>query len=892
MPLLPRSLARRCMRFGCFLSLFLFLGKTTAQNIFTQKVSISVASVTIPEALDALSSTTSVQFAYSERFFPENKKVSLQEKGRPLREVLDLLLKDTHVGYKAIDGQVVFFQLPKKQLRDFTLSGYVEDATSGERLIAAAIYCPELGIGTITNEYGFYSLTLPESATAITVSYLGYREETKALHLTQNQFTTYSLTPSLTLAEIIVTPENATNELVPSPANGINLPPDDFQAAPDLGGESDLMRIAQLLPGVQTGADGFGGLHIRGGNSDQNLVLLDGVPVYNPDHLLGIFSVFNTSAVKSAKLLRGSFPARYGGRVSSVFDVRTREGSTRSWGGGAALDLISGKAFLEGPFANNKGSIFLTGRMTHSDFLLSELGRKAFFEFEDASNNYEFYDFNAKVSYQFSDKDRVFLSFYRGNDFFSGNLETSVTDTFDFSEINFREKTNIELSWGNIIASLRWNHVFSPKLFANTTLTYSRYQFSSENLFTFSPEEEGEEDGLEFFEYTFSGSNIRDLALRTDFTYALNARHHLRFGGGFINHRFIPSNFAVNSGITEFDEIDSLEFSDFDDFSDVFTIHADEADLYVEDEFKAGARWQFNIGLRLSAFLSDRNFFNVEPRLIGSYQLTQKTALTASVTRNVQYLHRLFFNEINLPEDVWFPAYEGLEPQQSWQTTLGVEKKLPDGWQVSVEGYFKKMKNLYVFDPNNLQGELLNQRGYGYGTEFFIQKTAGKTGGWISYTLSRSDREFTDNFNRERQITAAYDRRHDLKIFICHRLNRRWQVSMNWVYGTPLPQLYAPQSTPRLLIEIDEPDNTPEPSAFHYRPTIRSRPYHRLDFALSYSLKRKKSEHSFKVSMYNVYSRRNPAFYRLSYQPGSQSFRSREVSLLPAMPGVYYGIKF
>lgn len=889
-PSLPTGMASH---FACLLFLLISFGKSSAQSIFDQKVSIAVQQVSIPHALKTLGQNAQVELAFSETFFDENKKITLRETDRPLREILTLILKNTGVDFKEIDGQIVLFQAPKKEPQLFTVSGYVEDALSGERLIAAAVYCPQQGIGTITNEYGFYSLTLPNDVDEIIVSYLGYQEERKALHLSKNLFVTYQLSPSLTLAEIIVTPDSTLNELLPSPATGNHLRPDDFKAAPDLGGESDLMRIAQLLPGVQSGADGFGGLHVRGGNADQNLVLLDGVPVYNPDHLLGILSVFNTNAVKSAKFLRGSFPARYGGRVSSIFDVRTKEGSNRKWGGGAGVDLISGKGFVEGPFAKTKGSILLAGRITHSDFLLNELGQKAFFGLVDAKNDYEFYDFNAKASYQFSEKDRVFLSFYKGKDFFNGKFERSFKDSLDRRYIEFEQNTNVELRWGNTISSLRWNHVFSPKLFANTTLTYSRYQFSSEELFTISPEDEEEEEGREYFEYQLSGSNIRDRAVRTDLTFSPNARHYWRFGGAFTNHRFIPNNQTTNSGMANYGEIDSLKLGDFEDFGDEFSIYADEVECYVEDEFKVGDKWHFNLGLRLSAFFGEDDFYNVEPRLIGGYHLSEKIGLTASLTRNVQYLHRLLFNEINLPEDVWLPSENSLKPQDSWQSTLGVESNLPNGLQVSMEGYVKQMRNMYVFDPDSTKAGFLNEHGSSYGVEFFVQKTKGRTGGWLSYTLSKSNREFTDNTDQERYIISTFDRRHDLKIFLYQRLKERWQVSLNWLYGTPLPQLYAPATNSELNTNGQGPP-TPHNSlpVFHYRSPVRSIPYHRLDLALSYFLKKQKSEHTFKVSLYNAYSRKNPAFYRQEYEAGIQVIELKPVSLLPAMPGVYYGVKF
>ncbi len=834
---------------------------------------------TIPEALKKLSDKTDIELAFSERFFDKKRKISLDGGDRSIEEILNILLENTGVEYKEIDGQIVLFRSTKITPKQFTLSGYVEDATSGERLIAAAVYCPELSLGTVTNEYGFYSLTLPENMDEVTISYLGYQEEKQAISLSKNQFIVYQLKPSVTLSEIIVTPSQNGQQLLPSPTDGTRFLAKEYHAAPALGGESDLMRVAQLLPGVQTGADGFGGLHIRGGNADQNLVLLDGVPVYNPDHLFSIFSVFNTSAVKSAKLLRGSFPARYGGRVSSVFDVRVREGNNKNWSGGAAFDLISGKGFLEGPFAKGKASFLITGRATHSDFLLDELSKKAFFGLDNANTDYDFFDLNAKMSYRFSEKDRVYLSYYQGNDFFIGNFEESFED----ESIDIEESYEVELDWGNTISSLRWNHVFSPKLFSNTTLTYSKYQFNSIQLFTSSPEAEEEEEDRESFFYEEARSNIEDQALRIDFDFSPNTKHYFRFGGTYAHHRFVPESGSYNEGsLLEFDEIDSLDFSDFENNEFSFIVHTNELTAYLEDEFRIGKKWYFNVGLRLSAFFSDENYFNVEPRLIGRFHLTERASINASLTRNVQYLHRVLLNEINLPQDVWIPANESQEPQQSWQTTLGIETAITNGITFSLEGYFKDMKNLQAAIPDISylpeEDEFLVGTGQAYGAELFLRKTTGKTGGWFSYTLSKAEREFSDNLGTRRFI-SRFDRRHDLKIFIYQKLDH-WQVSLNWLYGSPMPQLLAP----------DENFDPSIPS-YSLRQVIRSEPYHRLDAALTYYLVKKKSEHTFKLSIYNAYNRENPAFYRPSIGD-SGSVKLVPVNLLSALPGIYYGVKF
>ena len=857
-----------------------------AQSVFDQKIDLSVEGLTIPQVLKKVGETAGIDLAFSPRIFQKKKKLTLHEKQRSLRYLLEKILDGSEVDFKEIEGQIVLFPAPKKTLRKYTLSGYVEDAASGERLIAAAVYCAELGVGTVTNEYGFFSLTLLENIGGVSASYIGYQEVEKEIQLAGNQQITIGLPPSITLAEIIVMPQLERSQLLPAPGNGQSILPDDFQVAPDLGGENDLMRIVQLLPGVQTGADGFGGLHIRGGNADQNLVLLDGVPIYNPDHLMGIFSVFNTKIVKSSRLYRGAIPARYGGRVSSVFDVRTKEGNRKQWSGGGSVGLLAGNVHVGGPFAGGKGSILLTGRTTHTDFMLNQLGRKFFTGDEDLSTNLEFYDVNAKVSFEASERDRIYLGFYLGDDFFSGSLENTFLEEVDEEEVEFESNFDSELEWGNLTTSLRWNHVFHPKLFANTTLTYSRYRFSSEILEKESPEDEELEDGLENFIYERYFSNIQDAAARIDLEHSTEANHYFRFGGGLTQHRIEPESRSFD--FENFDgliPVDSLDFQDFDgdNFSEV--LHATEAEVYVEDEFKPGDDWHVNLGLRTSAFFHEEPFFNVEPRLLVNWQASPKTNLKASLTRHAQYLHRLAFNEINLPQDVWVPAYEELPAQTAWQATLGLERQIPSGLDWSLEGFFKKMNNVQVValqsafefeDPEEVLGS-----GRSYGLEFFIRKMEGKTGGWLSYTLATSERSFTDSI-QEIDFMARFDRRHDVKLFLYRRLGKHWQCSANWIYGSPQQQLLTAE------LELSDPiDTTTEIPAFPYRSSIRSTPYHRLDLALSFHLKKKRSAHRFKISLFNVYNRKNVAFYR-RFSTADQE----PVSLLSITPGLSYGVEF
>jgi hypothetical protein len=850
-----------------------------AQSALDTPASLSITNVSIPQALLLLSKSSKVEIAFSDHFFKNKNKVTLDLRNQPMTLILNRLLANTGVGYRELDGQVVLFLLEKAEPHLFTLSGYVEDADTGERLIAAAVFCTALSRGTVTNEYGFFSLTLPEGVHCIEVSYLGYTLTKKELNFHANQFSLFSLLPALTLSEVIVMPRPLENVLLPYPDWDARLQPDNLKATPDLGGESDLLRVLHLLPGVQTGTDGIDGMHVRGGNADQNLVLLDGVPVYNPQHLLGLFSIFNTSSIRSVNVIKGGFPARYGGRLSSVVDVRTREGNQKKWSGEAGAGLISAQAAVEGPFDKGKGAILLSGRKTHSDFFLEQAGQKLLFNEEGLKTNYGFYDINAKVNYHFSEKDRLFVSFYKGDDVFKGILEKfEEPDSFG----SYRYDSDTRLRWGNEITSLRWNHLFNDKLFSNTTLTYSHYDFSLgiQEVTEFLPNDPEEEPfKINFFLGYLS--DIKDAGIKTDVEYSPNERHYLRFGAEGTWRRFQPGVGYYESENPQ----DSLTFQEL--FGNGFPGQkAFESVLYAEDEFLAGKHWRFNLGLRLSSFLtSDQLFFNPEPRLNVTRNLSKRWKFNASLDRTVQYVHLVATSSgISLPTDYWTPVRKLNPPQKSWQASAGAEGELPGKFTLGVEGYYKSMKNLIAFrdsfefdpfeepDPSQF---FISGEGKSFGCELLLRREEGRTGGWLGYGYAQAWRRYDDR-NLGHRYPFHYDRRHEVKLFLYYRIRKNWTASMNWYYGSP---------NPRLLYDAPLEDTPGKRNA------IRSTPYHRLDLALGWSLKRPRFEHAIKLNVYNVYSRKNVAYYE-EYYLDNDKYELRPVWLFPIMPGAHYEVKF
>jgi len=855
----------------------------TAQSLLEKPVNLKVQNLTVPEALGQLAKKNDLQLAYSERFFTVKNRVSVKVKAKPLRLVLDEMLKGTGVGYREAGGQLVFHLLPVEEVKQMTLSGFVEDAETGERLIAAAVYCPGLGQGTVTNEYGFYSLTLPSRASSLCFSYIGYSEKTVALANEQDQRISVAIKPALMLLEVIVTPnDTALGNLLPSPGNMQRFKPDDFKAVPDLGGQSDLFRVMQLLPGIQTGTDGIGGLFVRGGNADQNLVLMDGVPVYNADHLLGMYSIFNTSAIRSAKLIKGGMPARYGGRISSVMDIYTKEGNQNRWSGEVGADIIGAKATVEGPFANKKGSLMVSGRRTHSDFYLMPAVEKLMAAEDFKESHYDFFDFNTKVNFNFSEKDKLYLSFYRGMDNFEGNEIQGIDQSSD--------ELNTKFNWGNTITSLRWNHLFNQKLFSNTSLTYSHFQFSWGSLYKsiVNPDEPGFDPFLLSF---FLGleSDIRDVAWKTDFDYSPAADHYLRFGASLTAHRFRPNVSVVQQEFANTDLLDSLSIEDYFGTQVGDAKNAISFDVYAEDEWRVARFFTLNYGLRLAGFHSNgKTFLLPEPRLSAAYQFAKKHKLTASLSRNTQYLHRVSTGGmLAVPSDYWTPSDDRLGPQKAWQGTLGIEGKLPKRIEFSVEAYYKLMHGLlafpesFFFDP--IYGEtkpedvLFPIDGKSRGIELLLRREEGRIGGWVGYGLSKTSRqsEFLNNGN---PFAFTFDRRHEVKLFGYYRFGQHWQASFDWVYGSPNPKMTD-----------NGGGESPFPGGLNSQ---RSTPYHRLDLAISFTAKTGRLEHQLKASVYNAYNRQNVAFYAFKYDEQGNPLELQPVYLFGFMPGLNYGIKF
>jgi hypothetical protein len=778
----------------------------------------------------------------------------------------------------------------------YTISGYVKDGSSGEVLLGASVFVEEQMKGATTNQYGFYSMTFPQGSYTIIVRYFGFEEYKSKIVLDKDLRINIDLkTEGNIMEEVVVEAQRSDNNTKGTEMGTIELEMSQIKKLPAFFGEIDVLKTIQYLPGVQSGGEGNTGFYVRGGGPDQNLILLDEATVYNASHLFGFFSVFNSDALKDVNLIKGGMPANYGGRLSSVIDISMKDGNSKSYHGEGGIGLIASRLTLEGPIIKDESSFIVSGRRTYIDVLTKPLisDTSAF-----AGSSYYFYDLNAKANYILSDKDRLYLSGYFGRDVF----------TFNDADAGFK----IKIPWGNATASLRWNHLFSDKLFLNTTAIFSDYNFAFEAT-------QGQFDFKLF-------SGIRDWNLKTDFTYFPNIRHNIKFGANYIFHTFTPTSVTAKSGETEFDT------------GDIVKIFANEAAVYALDEYDINENLKINAGLRVSMFQhigpfkrfvknnlgetdttinyerfeNIKAYFGFEPRLAMRYLLPDKSSIKVGYTHNYQYIHLSSISSVSLPTDLWFPSTEIVKPQIGTQYSLGYFRNFFDNkYETSVEVYYKNLENLIEYKNaaqpednvnDNVDNQLTFGRGYSYGAEFFLKKRYGKFNGWIGYTWSKTERQF-DDINRGEWFPAKYDRRHDLSVVLAFDVNERLTLGGVFVFATgstlTLPVAYYIYEN-RFITEFGD------------RNSYRMISYHRADLAVTLNGKthkevknaesgetkkiKKRVQSTWVFSVYNLYNRANPYFIYLtnSGDPLSGNFQTSafQVSLFPILPSITWNFKF
>ncbi|GAB4252223.1 MAG: TonB-dependent receptor [Vicingaceae bacterium] len=766
----------------------------------------------------------------------------------------------------------------------FTLSGTIKDKENGETLIGATVYVEEIKSGTTANVYGFYSITLPKGVYHITYSFVGFSPITKEIVLDKNLKIDLELeNTALSLKAVEITAEREDKNVSDAGMSTVNLKMEKVAKIPALLGEVDIIKTIQLLPGINSGGEGSNGFFVRGGSSDQNLILLDGAPVYNASHLLGFFSVFNADAIKDMQVYKGGIPAQFGGRLSSLLDIHMKEGNSKKLSASGGIGTVSSKLTVEGPIKKDKSSFIVSGRRTYADLFL-----KASKDTSLRKNKLYFYDLSAKVNYQINENNKLFLSGYFGRDVFKFNDEFAT-------------------SWGNATFTLRWNHLFSQKLFSNITLVLNDYDY---NL--------GVPDGEQAFNWN---SKIIDKSIQADFTYYYNPKNTIRFGGGTIYHKFVPSEFTPASDESFFNTLT---------FPNRFAL---EHNIYLSDEMDLTGKLKIEGGIRFSMFqnlgvdtiyrfdtsnpeeytVADtiskssgiyNTYMNFEPRINIRYLVNEFSSIKASYTRTTQYLHLANNSTSASPLSIWFPSSPNVKPQLADQVAIGFFRNFKSNtYEVSIETYYKKMYNSIDFRDHAqllfnryLEGELRIGSAYSYGVELMMKKQKGKFTGWVSYTYSRVKMNIPE-INHGKEFFASYDRPHDVSIVNSYDITDRINFSVNWVFFSGRP-ITVPTGRFQYMGNLVP--------VYSERNSERMPAYHRLDIGFTFKGKkwdekpakkngkpRWKYESSWNVSVYNVYNRKNA--YSITFQQDSNNpneTNAIKTYLFPIIPSITYNFKF
>lgn len=887
------SLIRSLILIG---GVLLFALQTQAQKA-EAKLSFSIRNATLEEFVKRIENSTGFSFIYGEEV-KINHCITLDVKQKTIPEILDLAFANEPVKYQ-ITGRHILLQKKKQKpvSRKFTISGYVTDGTSSETLIGANILESRQQQGTTTNPYGFYSITLPAGEAELNYSYLGYATQHHTLTLSKDTVLNILMQDNNQLEEVVIVSDKAEAGITATQMGAQEIPIAQIKNTPSILGEADVMKTIQLMPGVQAGIEGSAGLYVRGGGPDQNLILLDGVPVYNVDHLFGFFSVFTPEAVKKVTLFKSSFPARFGGRLSSVVDVRSNDGDMKKYHGTLSVGLLSSKIQLEGPIIRDKTSFNLSARRSYIDLIAKPFMPK------DDKVNYYFYDINAKINHKFSDRSRLFLNFYNGKD----NYYFKTTDS---SSSMYKDK--VSLNWGNTIATARWNYIFNQKLFSNTTVAYNKYRMDANS--TAYAKTNLIESTSESNYHSNYHSGICDWSYLIDFDYNPTPAHHIKFGAGYLHHDFRPE--VATSKIQEKENGITKQDTLYNSISNS-TIQAHEISAYIEDNFDIGSRLRMNVGLHLSMFrVQKRSYFSAQPRVSARYQLTRHTALKASYTKMSQYIHLLSSTPISMPTDLWVPVTSKIKPMQAHQYSLGSYYTGLPGWEFSIEGYYKQMRNVleykegvsFLGSSSGWENKVEMGKGRSMGIEFMAQKTTGKTTGWIAYTLAKSDRKFAvGGINNGERFPYKYDRRHNLSLVVNHKFSNRIDIGASWIFSTGGTATIAEEVT--AIIRPGE-DAIQQKDYIEKRNNYRLPASHRLNIGVNFNKKTKHGVRTWNISLYNAYNAMNPTMIYSNNSGGYTTYiknqedgkvylqyipakrKITKLTLLPCIPSVTYTYKF
>jgi hypothetical protein len=844
------------------------------------RVSVNLKDRPFPEALAIIESRIPFKFAYSTELALRQKNVSVTATDIALPDLLTLILRGTSLIYHIIGHQIVLQDMVLPPA--VTLSGYIKDSRTGELLIGASMAIPGMGTGTVSNNYGFYSLTVaPSDSLKLEISYVGYKSLVRQIAATSDLSLSFELEHNIEQEEIsklTVANDKREDNIRKNQSSLVEMSTDMILSAPSVSGSGDIINSVELLPGVQAGIDGTPGFFVRGGNAGQNLILLDDASLYNPSHIFGLVGIFNPAAIKRASLMKGGFPASYGDHVSSVLDVVMKDGSNQQPGGIIDMGSVSSGVTLFGPLEPGKSSFLVSGRRNTTDWLLRPFLHQNYF------SNYYFYDVNAKLNFTLSPKDRLLLSFYSGRD-----NDVYTSDSADVTGINY------SMHFGNTAFTLRWNHLYSAKVFSTTSVEYDRYhQFLSAT-----------QNG--YFAQLYSG--IRDINAKTNLTYYLSPTHKMSGGADYLYQTLYPA--SLSGKIPPTDSASGIIASDIPPKT------AGRLAVYASDEMKFGRRWQLYFGLRAPFYFKPGvHYFNIEPRLSFLYTIDPTTSVKISYTNVHQYIHLVQSYNSSFPAEIWIGSSNNVRPQASNEVTAGVYKNFKENiFQTSLEVYYRRLQNQLLFGggttpaiDNNIESELIFGKGWSYGAELFVRKNRGRWTGWLAYSFAYAWQHF-DSLNLGKTFPFAYDRRNMIDISASYAISKHWSIAANFFVASG--RAFSLESDTIIVSPGDNPlynnrgrgralgrgRNQDSTTSFGITAdNYRLSPYNRLDLSVHYkksrTVGRKVLETEWIFSVYNVYARQNSSFVYRTINPATRQVVAKEVPFIPVIPSITYNLKF
>ncbi len=865
-------------RIGFLLLILLQSGVSYCQvsNPLDKVISVSLTNKNLKEILKTLKNKAGVTFNYKSAILPKEELKLFEANNEKLSEILIRLLKPYNIEFKYFGGNSIILKpLKIRSNLSYTISGYVFDKNNGEKLIGATVFCRYNKRGTATNDYGFFTLTLPEDSLHLEIRYVGYKNYKEQTINKANSFKIISLEPRVDLKEIEIRDEGISkSEQKP---NGFYFNLRGIKDIPSFMGETDILRAMQMVPGVQGAVESVGGINVRGGGTDQNLVLVDGVPVYNIVHVFGLFSIINPGAVNSVEIIKGGFSAKYNGRLSSILDIKLKDGNNQKISGKVNIGMLLSSATIEGPLLKNKSSFLVSFRRTYFDAFYQPIqyfsNRK---NVNDYSGWYYFYDVNAKVNFKIGNRDKISVNYFSGVDRGRITEKQTFSDTVKFNHVK-------NLKWSTMMSSARWDHILTDKVFMVTTIVITEYstQFEDELNWetTIKPKV-----NLSSLDYTQTSGN-RDLFVKSIFEINKIENHQIKTGADLIYHHY-------NTGTLNYKAKDAN--TDQDTSIGDKQIYSDEEVVYLEDNWKPNRRLNLNFGLSFNSInVKKTRYHLLQPRISGNYAFTNNFYINTSFTRMQQNLQILPNNSIGLPIDIWIPVTDYLKPQISDQFTFGIGYYFKNKYKLSVEGYYKSMKNLvelkegafFVFGGYDWDKSFYTGKGLARGIEVMLEKQTGKVKGWVGYSLSKSDRQF-QSINNGHAFPFKYDRRHQISVLLKFPTTKKhWNFSVSWLFSSG-----SPVTVPTSVYTI----NNKTYYEFTQRNNIRMSNYHRMDLAFTKTIVFNKNTRVWNIGAYNLYSHVNPLFISTSFLVSNTSSKLKfyEVGLLPLIPFISYEISF